>query len=351
MVLIACGQQVQCESSSTGKLVTGLVGGTPEAALLRATSSELGALLRLDLELDTRIPLELCTGTLIEQSSVLFAAHCVHDSAVKRTSLSNGQGFFLELQSPDLTIHPEYDVALLHLPEPLSEVLPIAFASVLPPLFAGSLVQLAGYGLDSDGMFGTLNFATEHIVSIASDNIVVSGDGLSGACGGDSGGPLLVRGLTGAVEVAGVLSVGSASCRGTDNYVRLDALTGWLTAELSSSSVRRTTACASLAARGACFDGRAIFCERGEPVARDCWRSNDICGWSDAAAGYRCIADADDPCFGIGELGICSGDVAVYCSGGHVEHTLCFLCGATCARSTKTGRARCMSPPLSEPLL
>jgi len=51
-------------------------------------------------------------------------------------------------------------------------------------------------------------------------------DGATGACVGDSGGPLLAGDSGGGYQVAGFLSRGSADCRGSDIYV--SGVAAWL---------------------------------------------------------------------------------------------------------------------------
>jgi secreted trypsin-like serine protease len=51
--------------------------------------------------------------------------------------------------------------------------------------------------------------------------------GKTGACVGDSGGPLLGKTMDGRIEVLGLLEAGSASCTGEDFYTRLDRLKSW----------------------------------------------------------------------------------------------------------------------------
>jgi secreted trypsin-like serine protease len=78
------------------------------------------------------------------------------------------------------------------------------------------------------------------IVSLDATSLRVDGGGLTGACGGDSGGPLLARRQDGSFEVLGILSVGSRTCRGIDVHLRVDTQLRWLgqsgTGPCSSSS-------------------------------------------------------------------------------------------------------------------
>jgi hypothetical protein len=87
----------------------------------------------------------------------------------------------------------------------------------------GETAELLGYGATSSGSVGTLNSVHETIVGVGTTSIIVDGEGKSGACGGDSGGALVVEGL-----LAGVLTLGSPDCRGIDEYLRVDHMSDWL---------------------------------------------------------------------------------------------------------------------------
>lgn len=69
------------------------------------------------------------------------------------------------------------------------------------------------------------HLVSERIVVSSSREIVVDGKGLTGACGGDSGGPLFVKG-----SAVAVLSKGSADCVGRDYYTALRPYRNWITA-------------------------------------------------------------------------------------------------------------------------
>jgi hypothetical protein len=107
-------------------------------------------------------------------------------------------------------------------------------AAFIPPHFneleeswVGAAVELGGYGVSESSAAGTLGFAVEVIARLESDHVVVTGEGRSGACAGDSGGPLLGTSSNGTVGVLGVLDDGDSSCLGEDRYTRLDRLAGW----------------------------------------------------------------------------------------------------------------------------
>ncbi len=83
---------------------------------------------------------------------------------------------------------------------------------------------------------------TERVTSVEESFIITDGAGVSGACNGDSGGPLLTRDASGELQLAGVLSGGSASCTGVDEYVRADAIADWATARIEATHDARCSA-------------------------------------------------------------------------------------------------------------
>ncbi|MDH5492326.1 MAG: hypothetical protein OEY14_10265, partial [Myxococcales bacterium] len=56
--------------------------------------------------------------------------------------------------------------------------------------------------------------------------------------------------------------------------------------------------------------------------------SDQVCVVAMELGGAGCI---DDPCSGIGYLGVCEGDVAVWCDGGIVQREDCAASGLRCA--------------------
>ena len=82
-------------------------------------------------------------------------------------------------------------------------------------------------------MRGELRFAEEPIAEIGPLEISMDGQGRTGACAGDSGGPLLVADGSGSPRIAGVLSAGSVDCLGVDLYVRSDSFLRWVEAKIA----------------------------------------------------------------------------------------------------------------------
>lgn len=123
------------------------------------------------------------------------------------------------------------DIALVELPGLALEGLvePIMWNEEPPnESWSGRLVQLAGFGTDVLSPPGPRRFLVETLKRVMEESLLVDGQGKSGACAGDSGGPLLMRARSGAPVVVGILSKGSPSCMGEDIYVRVDKVSSWL---------------------------------------------------------------------------------------------------------------------------
>jgi hypothetical protein len=174
----------------------------------------------------------LCTGVLIAPRRVLTARHCA-DLLPHGVSVFVGPSVdehaFRTLVL-DFDSHEELDVAIAE----LEDAIPSELATPLEPISEREELEidmhviLAGYGLTEDDQVGVRLFVQEPIKEIASDVVVVDGGGETGACVGDSGGPLLMRDDEGRHRIIGVLSAGSASCLNIDVYQRLEALSAWL---------------------------------------------------------------------------------------------------------------------------
>jgi Trypsin len=163
--------------------------------------------------------------------------------------------------------------------------------------------------------------ASPWTLSAAEPSIAVSGFGTTGACDGDSGGPLLIRGANGTVMVAGVLSVGSLTCTGNDTYVRLDTIGQWVQTVVGAyESVDR--ACGGIDTAGRCFYGDAVWCANGQIAGQACSGATS-CGWDAAQAGYRCVLPTRDPCAGVDSVGTCKGNTALQCNGGELQRKDC----------------------------
>ncbi|HMJ13914.1 MAG TPA: trypsin-like serine protease [Polyangiaceae bacterium] len=216
-----CEQGASAEWSC-GSQAAALYNGSSEPAPLELSVGERNAIVGLESSAGSH----LCTGTLISSGWVLSAGHCANNDEllvrIDRRAFGAGKR----------VAHPELDALLIELvpgETPELDVTPVPpWQGTVDEGWIGGLVTLAGRGMTETGALGELFFAEERVVDIRPSEIWVDGEGRTGACGGDSGGPLLVTDATGSARVAGVLDRGSANCLGVDVYTRIDRLSAWI---------------------------------------------------------------------------------------------------------------------------
>jgi hypothetical protein len=213
-----------------------LYGGSAEPKSLPVSGIDLGGIVRVGL--GSSAALDFCTGFFVARELVLTAKHCAETSEVVEIGLS-GSGPLASGKVVAARAHSELDLLLLHVPStnPPVSAQPIrVWSGDLDESWVGRTVELAGLGETESAAGGELRFVSEVIVSLDDRSITVDGAGRSGACRGDSGGPLLILGDEGAANAIGVLSAGSSSCRGRDIYVRVDRAIDWINAQVESFS-------------------------------------------------------------------------------------------------------------------
>ncbi len=283
-----------------------------------------------------------CTGAFVAPGWVITAGHCLILETPEIVVPADGNN----LPSRTLRIlrairHPTQDVALLNV-DTFDDTLgvrpfEVREAGVLQ-LAAADAVELAGYGITLSSTPRSLQFLVETVTSVDSEMITVDGFGSSGACVGDSGGPLLVRAADGAAVVAGVLSRGSSTCRDHDKYVRLDSIEAWIR-PIVGEYVSGDAECGTISDRGRCLYGTALWCAGAKLVARVCDLGTQ-CGWDVAQSAFRCVTTSSDPCEGIDSVGACVASVAERCNSGELERQSCAPCKG-CRIDGRTGQPVC----------
>lgn len=305
-------------------------GGAPRSRLSELTTEQAGSIGQLVLSGSPRV----CTAVLVTPNLAVTAGHClkVEGGAVVQASavvLWLGAGDAGEpsgVAAREVSVSATLDVGVVEV-DPATVPFGIAPVALneddLSVDWVGSPAEFAGFGEDETGNTGNLRFAVERIVDYDEVHVVVDGEGRTGACAGDSGGPLLARSNDGSVRVVGILDEGDDSCVGRDYFTRSDLVARWL-----SVPDVLDTSCGGLDDLGSCVRGRAVWCENGSRRIEDCSYDHAVCGIEEGGAGFRCVAELDDQCAGRGATRVCEGNAVVGCELGGVKAQACGECRA-----------------------
>ena len=324
-----------------------IFGGSEVAQYLQASAEEMDAVALVRFAVPTGGELK-CTAFLVHPRWAVTAGHCTAGLPAGSTgSLLVGPSEDAARSFPVAQVvpHPAYDVSLLELSTDAGGVRPVALSSREPAALLSTRAQIAGFGLSDLGAHGARRFAVVRIAGANEKELLTQSLSGSGACEGDSGGPLLTRDESGAVVALGSLSRGSPACNQGDRYVRADLWRDWALAIVGGAPPAAPVPCGSFDGAGQCYGDAAVWCaDTGMLAGERCGAATSTsCGWSDSAGGYRCVRD--DPCGGVDALGACDGAALTRCRQGLREAVNCGSCGGTCAEGSTDGVASCQAAP------
>ncbi len=178
---------------------------------------------------------QLCTGVVVDERTVLSAAHCVLSRGRYRVTALDARGRSVTIPVENRVAHPSFRADRSPMTQPGVDLAVLRLRTALPaaakpaPLGGwgspgvGQGLVIAGFGLGQEGkpatarilrqarLVSTGAFASANSVLVAVDE---SGLGLksgAGACRGDSGGPVLSEGSGAVIGLVSWSSAASAS--------------------------------------------------------------------------------------------------------------------------------------------
>lgn len=336
---VACDEVVPPEHA-IACVTAAITGGSDRAEYLALTPMQEAAICRLEVSTQSGGS-GLCSGVLIAPTTVLTAAHCLRGSVAATAHFITGIATSV-VGVRSVRTHPDLDLAMLELEEAILSIeplQPLQVSEVQPA--TGATVQVGGYGRTETGALGERRFLTGQIVQVTSTLFRIEAGGRGAACDGDSGGPVLVRDASGRASIVGVLSSGSTTCAGIDNYVRVSAGTPWLDLRQYASDQDIGGSCEFIGTTGRCFGNVAMWCENEGRSHADVCQSDELCGYDPTEQGFRCIRRGEEACKGVGDRGLCKGSDRLRCVRGKLQLDPCSECRAKCTLSVHDGRAIC----------
>ncbi len=250
--------------AASAEVETAIIGGTPASAEAWPAMVAL-----VDARIANPLQGQFCGGSLISETWVLTAGHCVDDASPADVQILGGTvtlvaGSGERVGVNRIVVHPGYDprsqvydIALVELARRPSGSSPIriAGASEIKLTNPGTVATVLGWGLTSvtpslGDYPSRLQEATLPIQPGAScvstlgtayvdDLMVCAGTPTRNTCLGDSGGPLLARTIDGQYVAVGVTSFGP--CDAAAAYTKVSANASWITTTITTPAIAPRT--------------------------------------------------------------------------------------------------------------
>ena len=183
-------------------------------------------------EYDRGTPVDICTGTLIAESVVVTAAHCLVDRLEYAVSFERSVDFSADERSfpvREYRINDKYDVALLFLAQRATGIEPAELPAerALDGYRKGDVFTHVGFGVDqwarrrsgSNAVTGFTRRTLNSPMSRLGKALIFTNNPEGSICVGDSGGPIF---NDDDVIVALGNYVANARCQGANSGPRLD---------------------------------------------------------------------------------------------------------------------------------
>lgn len=166
----------------------------------------------------------LCTGTVVHERVVTYAAHC--GAGNKTIVFGNSSGSPVKVATTSCYTNPDYngnsdqkhDWAFCVLAQTLTgfPVTPLMYGCEIDHYYKlGQQVAIAGFGNSSDnGGAGTKRWAYTEVTGIFDGYFSIGVGDLPSICSGDSGGPVFVQYEDGSWHNFGIVSTGGGGCMG-----------------------------------------------------------------------------------------------------------------------------------------